>query len=491
MKDKKIIGVTLLSAFLISGCTNANDETTPIKDSTKSDYVSSPTTTAVVSSETKISSNTTINTESVESENYQYYPLADGTLAIAAGTNKFLESLTIPEMYHGKMVTQIADNGFANCVALKQINLPDNINIIREKAFSGCSALSTIKIPDGTSVIGNYAFEGCSSLSEVTIPSAITALGKYAFKDCTGIKNSLLPSSITIINDGTFENCPSLTNVVIPNSIVTIGEAAFKECISLTHVSIPNSVNTIGSSAFVGCSSLESAIIPASVSSIGENAFASSSLTVYCEAENQPQGWNANWAVNCKAIEWGCLGGGNTGVFNYKYDITSGSKQITITKYNGSESEVVIPDKIEGLVVSIIGAGAFEGSSSLKNVVIPNTVTSIKSKAFYNCTSLESIVVPLSVKNIESEVFGGQSSVVVFCMAENKPEQWNEAWKSENVLAEWCVLDGGRYQGFSYRIDKADGTCYATIVKYHLDASQIAIPEVINGVKVTKIVEKA
>ena len=77
MKNKKIIGLTLLSAFLISGCTNTNDETTPIKDSTKSDYVSSPTT-----SETKISSNTTINTESVESENYQYYPLPDGTLIV-------------------------------------------------------------------------------------------------------------------------------------------------------------------------------------------------------------------------------------------------------------------------------------------------------------------------------------------------------------------------------------------------------------------------
>ena len=86
MKNKKIIGLTLLSAFLISGCSNANGETTPIKDSTQSDYVSSPTT-----SETKISSNTTIDTESAESESYQYYSLPDGTLSIAVGTNKHLQ----------------------------------------------------------------------------------------------------------------------------------------------------------------------------------------------------------------------------------------------------------------------------------------------------------------------------------------------------------------------------------------------------------------
>ena len=205
MKNKKIIGLTLLSAFLISGCSNANDGTDPIKNSTKSDYVSSPTT-----NETKISSNTTIDTESAESENYQYYPLPDGTLSIAVGTNKYLQYLTIPKMHHGQMVTQIADNGFANCTALKQINLPDSINVIREQAFSGCSSLDSINIPDGTSVIGNYAFEGCSSLTSVTIPDSVTSIGRYAFLEC---------SSLTIYceaekqpggwnNDWNSSNCP-------------------------------------------------------------------------------------------------------------------------------------------------------------------------------------------------------------------------------------------------------------------------------------------
>lgn len=165
MKNKKIIGLTLLSAPLISGCTNANDKTTPIKDST----------------------NASTNTESVESENYQYYPLPDGTLSIAVGNNRDLQYLTIPKMHHGKMVTQIADNGFANCTALKQINLPDNINMIREKAFFGCSSLNSINIPDGTSVIENYAFWDCSSLTSVVIPDSVTSIGGDAFRDCSSL----------------------------------------------------------------------------------------------------------------------------------------------------------------------------------------------------------------------------------------------------------------------------------------------------------------
>ena len=150
MKNKKIIGSTLPSASLTSGCTNANDETTPI------------------------------------SENCQYYPLPDGTLSIAVGTNKSLESLTIPETHHGKMVTRIADNGFANCTALKQINLPDNINVIGKKAFSGCSSLSSIKIPNA-SVIGDSAFKGCKSLASIVIPEGVASIGDDAFKGCESL----------------------------------------------------------------------------------------------------------------------------------------------------------------------------------------------------------------------------------------------------------------------------------------------------------------
>ena len=189
MKNKKIIGLTLLSALLISGCTNANDKTTPIKDST----------------------NTTINTESVESENYQYYPLSDGTLAITVGTNRDLQYLTIPKTHHGKMVTQIADNGFANCTALKQINLPNNINMIGKKAFSGCSSLNSINIPDGTSVIGNYAFEGCESLTSVVISDSVTSIGWDAFSGCKSLTSIVIPKGITSIGASAFEGCSSLT----------------------------------------------------------------------------------------------------------------------------------------------------------------------------------------------------------------------------------------------------------------------------------------
>ena len=431
MKSKKIIGLTLLSALLISGCTNANGETTPIKNSTNTTIRDSTNTPVKDSTNTPIkdSTNTSTNTESVESENYQYYPLPDGTLAIAVGTNKYLQYLTIPKMHHGKMVTQIADNGFANCTALKQINLPDNINMIREKAFSGCSSLNSINIPDGTSVIGNSAFEGCSSLSEVTIPTGITELGKYAFKDCTGIKSILLPSSITIINDGTFKNCSSLTTVVIPNSIVTIGESAFDGCSSLISVVIPNSVTSIGEYAFEGCES----------------------LTIYCAAEEQPEGWNDYWnkivrnGYDRVRTEWGCEGGGTYLDLVYRIDIINGERVATILKYRGTESKLTIPGVIEGMKVVGIGNSAFEGCSSL----------------------------------------------TIYCEAEEKPEGWDDYWnkvdRSDRARTEWGCEGGGTYLGLVYRIDIINGERVATIVNYRGTESKLMIPGVIEGTKVVGI----
>ena len=460
MRNKKIIGLTLLSALLISGCTNAYDGTTPIKDSTNTP-VKDSTNTPI-----KDSTNTSTNTESVESENYQYYPLPDGTLSIAVGTNRDLQYLTIPETHHGKMVTQIADNGFANCTALKQINLPDSINVIGEKAFLGCSSLNSINISDGTSVIGNYAFEGCSSLSEVTIPTAITELGKYAFKDCTGIKNILLPSSITIINDGTFKNCSSLTTVVIPNSIVTIGEYAFDGCSSLTSVVIPGSVTSIGYAAFYECSSLTSVTIPDSVTSIGDNAFyGCSSLTIYCAAEKQPEGWDDYWnGSNRVRTEWGCEGGGTYLGLVYRIDIINGERVATILGYRGTESKLTIPGVIEGTKVVGIGDSAFSGCKSLTGVVIPEGVTSIGEYAFEGCKSL-----------------------TIYCVAEAKPEGWSYSWNSSYRPVVWGCVGYGASDSFLYGISKINNDTYAVITGYKGSDTDIRIPETINGVKVAAI----
>jgi hypothetical protein len=129
-----------------------------------------------------------------------------------------------------------------------------------------------------------------------------------------------------------------------------------------------------------------------------------------------------------------------TSASDFDFDTTTG----TITKYNGSDPEVVIPSKINGVNVTSIGKGAFttlvgnggvisndyitsviipNGVTSigdyaftddgLTNVVIPNSVTSIGEKAFYKCTKVNNMTIPDSVMSIGHNAFSGVKALYV------------------------------------------------------------------------------
>ena len=79
----------------------------------------------------------------------------------------------------------------------------------------------------------------------------------------------------------------------------------------------------------------------------------------------------------------------------------------TITGYNGSSSIVVIPEKINGVEVKTIAAGAFKNKNTLSRLVIPRTVTSIKDGAFENCTALSEVVFFDSLLEVTDNAFKG------------------------------------------------------------------------------------
>lgn len=61
---------------------------------------------------------------------------------------------------------------------------------------------------------------------------------------------------------------------------------------------------------------------------------------------------------------------------------------IEITKYNGTDTNINIPNKIDDMEVTAIGESAFEGNESIVSVTIPNTVIDIKTNAFAKCKNL-------------------------------------------------------------------------------------------------------
>ena len=107
-------------------------------------------------------------------------------------------------------------------------------------------------IPLGIKVICDSAF-ACCSMTAIEIPNSVIKIGSYAFEICRSLSIIEIPNSVTEISRGAFAECSSLTNVEIPNSVTKIGEDAFYGCSSLTTIEIPNLVTEIGEGPFYGC----------------------------------------------------------------------------------------------------------------------------------------------------------------------------------------------------------------------------------------------
>ena len=94
----------------------------------------------------------------------------------------------------------------------------------------------------------------------------------------------------------------------------------------------------------------------------------------------------------------------------FRYQVNS-DETITITGYEGNETEISIPNEIDGKSVTSIGNMAFLDCSNLSEINIPEGITSIGHHTFYNCRSLSEINIPEDVTSIGDYAFHNCSSL--------------------------------------------------------------------------------
>lgn len=186
--------------------------------------------------------------------------------------------------------------------------------------------------------------------------------------------------------NGVFANC-NLTSVSLPNSLTRIGRYAFAGCGGLTDFTIPNGVKEIGDAAFYN-SSITSLSIPSSVTTIEESAFRD------C--------YNLNSIYINDLEAWCKISFKGHSFTNAPFVGTLASNYTDYHLYlNGEEiKDLVIPNN-----VTSIGNNTFYGCIGLTSVIIPDGITSIGSDAFWGCNNLVSITIPKTVTSIGSEAF--------------------------------------------------------------------------------------
>lgn len=253
--------------------------------------------------------------------------------------------------------------------------------------------------------IGEYAFNPSrkiTNVSSVFIPATVTSIGRFAFRCCkflatvTFAEGSQLKSIGVSAFSGTDSAHPIFKEIQIPYSVETIGTNAFHNCQDLESITLPASLETIESSAFSSCRKLSEIKLPTSLKAIQSYVFddCSSLETVFYDDSLAQWSW-----INTSK---GFLGDSHPSLVMNDYtaqfipvkdenDPDPPPKTVTITKYTGKESTVILPSTINSWHVTKIGEAAFQDNTTITSVTIPDSVTEIGSNAFAGCTNLTSV----------------------------------------------------------------------------------------------------
>ena len=106
---------------------------------------------------------------------------------------------------------------------------------------------------------------------------------------------------------------------------------------------------------------------------------------------------------------------------------------------NGEEiKQLVVPNN-----VTTISASSFKNCAGLTSVIIPDNVTIIYGSAFANCTNLASVSIPEGISSIGAKAFAGCPNLKdVFCRAANVPQTGGNAFQETNEFGTIKGLSG-------------------------------------------------
>lgn len=327
-----------------------------------------------------------LNTDNKDIQGLTYTLNADHTATVANYDNSTPDGvIDIPDTVisggQPYTVTAIGNSAFKSLSTLKNVSsvfIPATVTSIGRFAFRCCKFLATVTFAEGSQLksIGVSAFSGTEQahprFKEIQIPDSVETIGNGAFYECRDLERIALPSALQTLSSVTFYNCTALSEVTFPASLKTIESSAFSGCRNLSEVKLPASLTAIQSSVFHLCINLKTVSYDGSLEQW-------SRIT----ADNDVLGYSCPSLVMSDYTAQFIL---------VKNDfLDPPPKTVTITKYTGTESTVILPSTINSWPVTKIGEDAFQDNTTITSVTIPANVTEIGSNAFAGCTNLTSV----------------------------------------------------------------------------------------------------
>lgn len=324
-------------------------------------------------------------------------------------------------------------------------DLRNDVTEIRGYAFYHNPKLIDAIIPQGVKSISGSAFSDCSNLCTVIFPSSLReityeqVLSQNRYNNTYGVPFENLPNLKSIeLNEGLrrlygFNNCPmleikrfsdslevieGLSNIALksaefPVSLKSI--SGFNDCENLTYIEFPAGCQVY----FYGDRWNGSPVDTVRVNGMPEvghfNAEILKNATLfvkepYLEAALNHPNLSKFEKIECDGKE--CVKFDDD-VYQYRLNPFTGEAMLLRSDNLLTSGRISIPNRVvleteEGAAfhnVTAIGPAAFNGATSLTEVVLPRQLKIVGPEAFRNCTALKSIALPETTETLYGSSF--------------------------------------------------------------------------------------
>lgn len=259
------------------------------------------------------------------------------------------------------------------------------------------SALN-INIPDGVQAIADGLYKSKETSDELAgytgLEKTVTLWGldnieAEDFQGATSLTALISNGDMSSIEEGAFKGCTNLKKVEINGNTTSIGDKAFEDCNALTDVTLSGTITDLGIIPFTGCENLKS------VNFTGTDYFSCDNSIIY--------------------------------------GMSNGTKARIIECLEGRDSKYVKADETAG--VTSLAPSAFEGCENLREIDLSQSaITVVPERAFADTTSLQNVKLPLTCTTIQNDAFnkshldrleGVQNVTIVGDLAFNEIEKKN------------------------------------------------------------------
>ncbi len=379
--------------------------------------------------------------------------------ATEVGRGAFANFNKLEEVILDPSVTEIKERAFYSCDALNKITGTDNVKYVHKEAFSNCSALASIGLPQCVE-IGEQAFDGSNKLSWVYIP-AVQSLGDMSFADCPALNTITFSSAPRLGNDVFYGVKRSKVTLRISPSAASAFSSNIWSGFNIEYLTADLPLNDDGWSL-----SKEGQLVISDLKWFRD----------YVALEQLP--WHAYRDLITSVVVADNMSSTKVRVGDFMFSDLPNLEKVSlgevaeVGKYAFSQCPKLNTVGTTLNHTTKIGDGAFEGCTSLSELYLGISLTSLGQLVFYGCQSLKELscaaATPPAVQNntFDGIADGNQKSVLLYSPVTSlalyvKANGWKN-FSYASLKAYGNIVESGEFYDGTYLIyENGLMQCYA------------------------------